>query len=87
MNYAYILRCADDSFYTGWTNNLSHRLEANNNGTGGKDTRARRPVELVYSEEFAAYLPRSTQQQVFLNVDGLSPVILTAQIQYRRFRI
>ena len=52
MNYAYILRCADGSLYTGWTNDLSHRLEAHNNGTGGKYTRARRPVELVYSEEF-----------------------------------
>ena len=53
MNYTYILRCADDSLYTGWTNNIFHRIDAHNDGTGGKYTRARLPVKLVYSEEFA----------------------------------
>ena len=49
-NYVYILRCADDSLYTGWTNNLEERVRAHNNGTASKCTRARLPVELVYSE-------------------------------------
>ena len=53
MNYTYILRCADGTYYTGWTNDLEKRLAAHNAGTGGKYTRARRPVELVYHEEFA----------------------------------
>jgi len=51
MNYVYILRCRDDSLYTGWTNDLEKRLAAHNAGTGGKYTRARRPVTLVYFEE------------------------------------
>lgn len=50
MNYAYILRCADGTLYTGWTNDLSARLAAHNAGRGGKYTRARRPVTLVYYE-------------------------------------
>lgn len=50
MNYAYILRCADGTLYTGWTNDLSARLAAHNAGRGGKYTRARRPVALVYYE-------------------------------------
>lgn len=50
MNYAYILRCADRTLYTGWTNDLSARLAAHNAGRGGKYTRARRPVALVYYE-------------------------------------
>ena len=50
MNYAYILHCADGTLYTGWTNDLERRLKAHNGGTGGKYTRARRPVELVYAE-------------------------------------
>lgn len=50
QNYAYILRCSDGTYYTGWTNNLVKRLESHNAGTGGKYTRARRPVELVYCE-------------------------------------
>lgn len=51
MNYTYILLCADGSLYTGWTNDLEHRLAAHNAGTGSKYTRARRPVSLVYWEE------------------------------------
>jgi putative endonuclease len=52
MNYTYILRCADGTLYTGWTNDLDRRLEAHNAGKGGKYTRARLPVALVYSETF-----------------------------------
>lgn len=49
-NYTYMLRCKDGSFYTGWTNDLVGRLRKHNAGSGGKYTRARRPVELVYYE-------------------------------------
>lgn len=52
MNYVYILRCSDDSLYTGWTNNLEKRLKAHSAGKGAKYTKARLPVELVYYEEF-----------------------------------
>ena len=52
MNYVYILRCSDDTLYTGWTNDLEKRIKAHSNGTGAKYTRGRGPVELVYFEEF-----------------------------------
>ena len=52
MNYVYVLRCSDNSLYTGWTNNLERRIKAHSNGRGAKYTRARLPVELVYFEEF-----------------------------------
>ncbi len=52
MNYVYILRCNDDSLYTGWTNNLEKRLKTHLAGKGAKYTKARLPVELVYYEEF-----------------------------------
>ena len=51
-NYIYILRCADGTLYTGWTNDLEKRLAAHQSGKGCKYTRARLPVELVYSERF-----------------------------------
>lgn len=51
-NYTYILKCADDTLYCGWTNNLEKRLAAHNAGTAAKYTRTRRPVALVYYEEF-----------------------------------
>jgi len=49
--YLYILRCRDDSLYTGITTNVEKRLEAHNSGKGAKYTRGRGPVSLVYSEE------------------------------------
>ena len=52
MNYTYILRCKDGSLYTGWTNDLEKRIRTHNEGRGGKYTRSRLPVELVYHEEF-----------------------------------
>ncbi len=52
MNYTYILECADGSLYTGWTNDLDKRIKAHNEGTASKCTRAKRPVRLVYYEEF-----------------------------------
>lgn len=53
MYYVYLLRCADDTLYTGFTNDLARRLAAHNAGRGAKYTRGRRPVELVYWESFS----------------------------------
>ena len=50
--YTYVLRCADDTLYCGWTNDLTARLAAHNSGKGAKYTRGRGPVTLVYSEMF-----------------------------------
>lgn len=52
MNYTYILKCADGTLYTGWTNDLDRRLAAHNAGKGGKYTRSRRPVSLIYYETY-----------------------------------
>lgn len=53
MNYTYIVQCSDNSYYTGWTNNLEKRIHAHNTGTGAKYTRSRLPVTLVYYESYA----------------------------------
>lgn len=53
MYYLYILRCADDTLYTGITTDLVRRVKEHNEGrAAAKYTRARRPVELVYSKRF-----------------------------------
>ncbi len=49
----YILKCSDQSFYTGSTVNLERRLLQHQSGVGANYTRKRLPVELVYFEEFA----------------------------------
>jgi putative endonuclease len=46
----YIVRCADDTLYTGIAKNLAERMVQHNTGRGAKYTRSRRPVELVYRE-------------------------------------
>ncbi len=50
MSFVYILRCADGTLYTGWTNDLDRRLAAHSAGHGARYTRARLPVELLYAE-------------------------------------
>lgn len=52
VNYTYILKCADGTLYTGWTVDLERRVESHNSGKGAKYTRSRRPVELVYYEQY-----------------------------------
>ena len=52
MNYTYILKCRDNSLYTGWTNDIDKRLKAHNDGKGAKYTKSRRPVELIYDEKY-----------------------------------
>lgn len=51
--WVYILRCADDTLYTGVSNNLPARVKSHNAGRGARYTRSRRPVELVYQEAAA----------------------------------
>jgi predicted GIY-YIG superfamily endonuclease len=47
--WVYILRCADDSLYTGWTVDVERRLASHRRGRGARYTRSRLPVELVAS--------------------------------------
>jgi putative endonuclease len=43
----YLLRCADDTLYCGWTTDIRRRLAAHRSGTASRYTRSRRPVELA----------------------------------------
>ena len=63
MNYTYILKCADNTLYCGWTNNLEKRVKNHNEGKGAKYTRSRLPVELAYYEEFET--PNEAQKREY----------------------
>ncbi len=54
--YLYVVRCADDTLYTGITTDVARRLDEHNGegGAGARYTRTRRPVVLVYSEPAAS---------------------------------
>ena len=79
MNFCYMLRCGDGTLYTGWTKDLEQRLQTHNAGRGGKYTRSRLPVELVYREEFETkeeamsrewHLKRLTRQEKLRLIAG-----------------
>lgn len=53
MYFAYIMRCADGTLYTGYTDDIARREAAHNSGRGAKYTRSRLPVKMVYHESFA----------------------------------
>jgi len=48
----YILKCKDNTLYTGYTNDLTNRLKMHTEGKGAKYTRGRGPFQVVYTEEF-----------------------------------
>lgn len=51
MAFVYMLRCQDNTIYTGYAENLSKRLREHNEGKASKYTRSRLPVRMVYWEE------------------------------------
>ena len=51
-HYVYVLRCADDTLYTGYTTDPARRVAEHDAGEGAKYTRGRTPVELAHVERF-----------------------------------
>ena len=50
--WVYIVKCSDDSYYTGCTSQLERRIHEHNQGIFSGYTNSRRPVKLVFSQEF-----------------------------------
>lgn len=53
-HYVYVLRCADNTLYTGYTTDVERRVAEHDAGEGAKYTRGRTPVELVHVESFGS---------------------------------
>ena len=68
--FAYLLRCADESYYVGHTDELTRRLQEHQEGGGCAYTTTRRPVTLVWSEEFAT---RELAKEAETRIKGWSP--------------
>jgi len=62
--YVYIVRCKDDTLYTGITTDIKRRLEEHNtsNTLGAKYTKYRRPIVLVYEKEFPSRSSASVEE-------------------------
>lgn len=84
MPFVYMVRCADGSLYTGWTTDVERRVAQHNAGRGGRYTRSRRPVTLVFQEEFLdrsaamrrereiKQLDREHKERLIANDDGIA---------------
>jgi putative endonuclease len=53
-HYVYVLRCADDTLYTGYTTDVERRVAEHDAGEGAKYTRGRTPVDLVHVEAYGS---------------------------------
>ena len=95
INAAYMLRCADGTFYCGWTNDLDKRLKTHNAGKGARYTRGRRPVSLGYWEYFCsreeamrreAAMKKLTRKEKELLVQNFKPQTGTSSYSDRSCR-
>lgn len=78
--YLYILRCGDDTLYTGITTDVEKRLEAHRSGKGAKYTRGRGPLELIYREvcaDHSAALKRELEVKAMSRTEKLQMVAST----------
>lgn len=79
--YLYILKCADSTLYTGITTNLQRRVQEHNaNNLGAKYTRGRRPVELVYFQEFNNRSEASKEESLIKKLTRLQKMTLIKNV-------
>jgi putative endonuclease len=88
MAFVYLLRCADDSLYCGWTVDVPKRVEAHAKGTASRYTAARRPHALAAAWEVPSHtdarklearikrLPTAEKRRLVAGaeLDGATPV-------------
>lgn len=76
MYYTYILKCSDNTLYTGYTNDLDKRINTHNSGKGAKYTRGRIPVKLVYMEEFQDKLDAQKRERTIKKLSRINKLKL-----------
>ena len=90
--YVYIVKCADRTYYTGYTSDLKERLKRHNDGLASKYTRARLPVTLVWKKEYRQYKPAfkteiaiknltRTQKETLVRGRRLDKVLADAEVK------
>ena len=80
LYYTYMVRCADQSLYTGWTLDVPRRVAAHNDGRGAKYTRSRRPVTLAWCQGFPTkqqllQMDNNNQKQMLANTQAKTGVV------------
>jgi putative endonuclease len=85
--HVYMVRCADDSLYTGCTNDLTRRVAAHNAGKGARYTRSRRPVKVVWTvrvKDKSAALSREAKLKQLSRAEKLLLVNRKSALKARR---
>ena len=85
-HYTYMLRCADNTIYSGYAIDIEKRLQVHNSGKGAKYTRTRLPVELVYYEKFSTKSEALRREFEFKKLTRKEKELLIAKqnIDYKR---
>jgi len=78
-HFAYLLRCADGTLYSGYTRDLETREARHNAGKGGRYTAGRRPVRIVYSESFDTQQAAMGREAAFKRMDKAEKEALAAR--------
>ena len=78
--YCYLLQCADNTYYTGITNDLNKRLATHNQGIASKYTRSRLPVQLVYTEAHPNRSSASKREAQIKRLNRAKKIALITQI-------
>lgn len=82
--FVYMLRCSDNSLYTGITTDVARRLDEHNGlgakGAGAKYTRVRQPVELVYQERLESRSEAGKREAALKKLTKKDKEILVANL-------
>jgi putative endonuclease len=78
--YVYVLKCRDESLYTGYTDDIEKRLIKHNNGKASKYTRSRLPVELIYFEEYSTKSQAMTREAAIKNLSRDEKLVLINEV-------
>lgn len=84
MYFVYIAECADGTLYTGYTTDIKKREAAHNSGLGAKYTRCRRPIKIVFFEEYptkSEALKREYAIKQFSRTEKLELILINKQTQ------
>jgi putative endonuclease len=76
--WVYILRCSDDSLYTGWSTDVQRRLERHNAGLASRYTASRRPLELALALPMADRRAAMREESRIKRLDRAAKLELTS---------
>lgn len=80
LYHVYILLCQDDSYYTGYTRDLTARLHQHWTGKGARYTRMKKPKQIVYVESFHSRAEAMQREKV---IKGLTRDAKSDLIKYK----